>query len=77
MIRTVYRRAHARRKLFDVAKSGTATSIADEGIAQIRGLYRIEKEIRGQRPAARNVPFLEVALPSTVNLTQLIENRIF
>jgi len=27
--------AHARRKLFDIAKSGTTTPIADEGIAQI------------------------------------------
>ena len=45
--------AHARRKLFDVAKSGKATPIADEGIAQIQALYRIEKEIRGNTPEVR------------------------
>ncbi len=55
--------AHARRKLFDVAKSGTATPIADEGIVQIRDLYRIEKEIRGQSPAARNAARQERSKP--------------
>ena len=45
--------AHARRKLFDVTKSGKVTPIADEGIGQIRELYRIEKEIRGNAPEAR------------------------
>jgi len=38
--------AHARRKLFDVAQSSTAP-IAQEGLAHIQALYRIEKEIRG------------------------------
>ena len=55
--------AHARRKLFDVAKSGTATPIADEGIVQIRDLYRIEKEIRGQGPAARKAARQERSKP--------------
>ena len=45
--------AHARRKFFEVAKSGNATPIADAGIAQIRELYQIEKDIRGQGPADR------------------------
>jgi len=45
--------AHVRRKLFDVAKAGKGTPIADEGIAQIRNLYRIEKEIRDNTPEAR------------------------
>lgn len=52
-IRLVYCWAHARRKLFEVAKSGSATPIADAGIAQIRELYQIEKDIRGQSPADR------------------------
>ncbi|KUJ83199.1 hypothetical protein AVO45_18650 [Ruegeria marisrubri] len=38
--------AHARRKLFEVAKSGKATPIADDGLIQIQALYRIEKDIR-------------------------------
>ena len=48
--------AHARRKLHDVTKSGAA-QIAQEGLAQIQALYRIEKDLRGlpadQRRAAR------------------------
>ncbi|MBT2132197.1 IS66 family transposase, partial [Aliiroseovarius lamellibrachiae] len=38
--------AHARRKLHEVAQSGTAP-IAEEGLKQIAALYRIEKDIRG------------------------------
>jgi hypothetical protein len=48
--------AHARRKLHDVAQSGAAP-IAQEGLAQIQALYRIEKDLRGmsanQRCTAR------------------------
>ena len=48
--------AHARRKLHDVTQSGAAP-IAQEGLAQIQALYRIEKDLRGlpadQRYAAR------------------------
>lgn len=48
--------AHARRKLHDVTQSGAAP-IAQEGLAQIQALYRIEKDLRGlpadQRSAAR------------------------
>ena len=48
--------AHARRKLHDVAQCGAAP-IAQEGLAQIQALYRIEKDLRGltvdQRHAAR------------------------
>ena len=38
--------AHARRKLHDVTQSSTAP-IAQEGLAQIQALYRIEKDLRG------------------------------
>ena len=48
--------AHARRKLHDVTQSGAAP-IAQEGLAQIQGLNRIERDLRGQsaeqRQAAR------------------------
>lgn len=50
--------AHARRKLHEVAQSGTAP-IAEEGLKQIAALYRIEKDIRGltaeERLAVRKV----------------------
>ncbi|EEE35064.1 transposase IS66 [Rhodobacteraceae bacterium KLH11] len=63
-IRLAHCWAHARRKLFDVAKAGKATPIADEGIAQIQALYRIEKEIRGQSPATRNAVRQERSKPT-------------
>ncbi len=44
--------AHARRKLHEVAQSGT-TPIAEEGLKQIAALYRIEKDIRGLSAGAR------------------------
>ena len=48
--------AHARRKLHDLTQSGAAP-VAQEGLAQIQALYRIEKDLRGQtadqRRAAR------------------------
>jgi transposase len=51
-IKLAYCWAHARRKLYEVAQTGT-TPIADEGLKQIAALYRIEKDIRGQNPADR------------------------
>ncbi|WP_370204845.1 IS66 family transposase [Pararhodobacter marinus] len=51
-IRLAYCWAHARRKLHEVARTGT-TPIADEGLRQITALYRIETELRGQNPEAR------------------------
>jgi transposase len=62
-IRLAHCWAHARLKLFDVAKAGKATPIADEGIAQIRALYRIEKEIRGQNPDVRKAARQEHSKP--------------
>lgn len=53
--------AHARRKLIEITRTGTAP-IAEEGVALIRGLYAIEAEIRGKAPPshawlrAKNVP---------------------
>ncbi|SHE60456.1 Transposase [Ruegeria intermedia] len=51
-IQLAYCWAHARRKLHEVAQTGT-TPIADEGLKQIAALYRIEKDVRGQKPEAR------------------------
>jgi hypothetical protein len=44
--------AHARRKLYEVAQSGTAP-IAEDGLKQIAALYLIEKDIRGLAPEVR------------------------
>ena len=44
--------AHARRKLYDVAKAGVAP-IAQEALKQIAAFYRIEAEIQGQSTDAR------------------------
>ncbi len=51
-IELAYCWAHARRKLHEVAQTGT-TPIADVGLKQSAALYRIEKDIRGQSPEAR------------------------
>lgn len=44
--------AHARRKLIEITRTGTAP-IAEEGVALIPDLYNIEAEIRGSDPATR------------------------
>ncbi len=51
-VRLAYCWAHARRKLFEVARNSTAP-IAEEGLRLIRDLYRIEADIRGQNPEIR------------------------
>lgn len=51
-VRLAYCWAHARRKLHDVTQSSTAP-IAQEGLAQIQALYRIEKDLRGQTAEQR------------------------
>ena len=65
--------AHARRKLHDVAQSGAAP-IAQEGLAQIQALYRIEKDLRGQsaeqRQAARQQRSKPIIAEFEVWLTQ-------
>jgi len=54
--------AHARRKLHDVTQSGAAP-IAQEGLAQIQALYRIEKELRGQTANQRHAARQERSKP--------------
>jgi len=61
-VRLAYCWAHARRKLHEVARTGT-TPIADEGLRQIAALYRIEKDIRGQSPEARRASRQERSKP--------------
>lgn len=51
-IQLAYCWAHARRKLHEIAKSGTAP-VAEEGLRRIAELYRIEGTIRGRPPEER------------------------
>jgi transposase len=51
MIVLAYCWAHARRKLYDSAQSGSP--VAEEGLVRIARLYAIEKEIRGSSPTDR------------------------
>ena len=51
-IRLAYCWAHARRKLFEVARNSTAP-IAEDGLKRIAELYKIEAVIRGLAPEAR------------------------
>ena len=54
-IRLAYCWAHARRKLFEVARNSTAP-IAEDGLKRIAGLYKIEAEIRALAPEAQGHP---------------------
>ena len=64
-IKLAYCWAHARRKLYDIAKNSTAP-IAEEGLKYIAALYRIEADIRGRTAEyrlaerqARSVPLMD------------------
>ena len=67
--------AHARRKLHEVAQSGTAP-IAEEGLQQIAALYRTEKNIRGLSAKARLAARQEQSAPQIAAFeTWLIAHR--
>jgi hypothetical protein len=51
-IKLSYCWAHARRKLVEITRTGSAP-IAEEGVKRIGELYRIEAELRGLFPEAR------------------------
>ena len=51
-IQLAYCWAHARRKLFEVARNSTAP-IAEDGLTRIAELYKIEAEVRGSAHEAR------------------------
>ncbi len=51
-IQLAYCWAHARRKLVEITRNGSAP-IAEDGVKQIGELYRIEAELRGLDPEAR------------------------
>jgi len=61
-VQLAYCWAHARRKLYDVAKANAAP-IAQEGLKQIAALYRIEAEIKGQSDEERLAARIERTKP--------------
>lgn len=66
-VQLAYCWAHARRKLFEVARNKSAP-IAEEGLKLIRDLYRIEADIRGQNPEIRLAERLNRSKPIMVEL---------
>jgi transposase len=62
-VQLAYCWAHARRKLFEISRTDRPTPIADEGVAKIAKLYRLEKEIRGTSRADRLAQRQEFAQP--------------
>ena len=63
-VKLAYCWAHARRKLHDVTQSGAAP-IAQEGLAQIQALYRIEKDLRGLSADQRHTERQDRSKPIT------------
>ena len=61
-VKLAYCWAYARRKLHDVTQSGEAP-IAQEGLAQIQALYRIEKDLRGLSADQRHTERQERSKP--------------
>ena len=66
-MRLAYCRAHARRKLVEITRTGSAP-IAEGGVKRIGELYRIEAEIRGSDPVACHAARQEHSAPITAEL---------
>jgi hypothetical protein len=66
-IRLAYRWAHARRKLIEITRNGSAP-IAEEGVRRIGELYRIEAELRGLHSEARLIERREQSAPLIVDM---------
>ncbi|MFZ1726737.1 MAG: IS66 family transposase, partial [Albidovulum sp.] len=74
-IQLAYCWAHARRKLYEVARNSTAP-IAEDGLTRIAELYKIETEIRGFAPSARLAVRQDQSAPKIADLeTWLIHHR--
>lgn len=71
-IQLAYCWAHARRKLFEVARNSTAP-IAEEGLRQIAELYLIEKEARGLPPQERLAVRQDRSLPKIDDFEQWLQ----
>lgn len=74
-IRLAYCWAHARRKLVEITRNGTAP-IAEDGVKRIGELYRIEAELRGFDPEARVTERKERSAPLVADMqVWLTHNR--
>lgn len=74
-IRLAYCWAHARRKLVEITRNGSAP-IAEEGVKRIGELYRIEAELRGLDPQTRLAGRRERSAPLIADLqTWLVYQR--
>ena len=74
-IQLAYCWAHARRKLVEITRNGSAP-IAEDGIKRIGELYRIEAELRGLDPQARLAGRQERSAPLIVDTqTWLVHHR--
>jgi len=72
-VQLAYCWAHARRKLYDVAKA-SAAPIAQEGLKQIAAFYRIEAEIKGQPEDARLTTRIERTKPKLVDFEKWLSH---
>lgn len=74
-IRLAYCWAHARRKLVEITRNGTAP-ITEDGVRRIGDLYRIEAELRGLDPEARLAGRQERSTPLVADMqVWLTHNR--
>ena len=74
-IQLAYCWAHARRKLVEITRTGSAP-VAEAGVKHIGELYRIEADIRGHAPAARLAARQERSAPVVAGLEAwLTHNR--
>ena len=74
-IQLAYCWAHARRKLVEITRNGSAP-IAEDGVKRIGELYRIEAELRGLEPEARSAARQERSAPLVANMcTWLVHHR--
>ena len=74
-IQLAYCWAHARRKLVEITRNGSAP-IAEDGVKRIGELYRIEAELRGLDPEARLAGRQERSAPLVADLhSWLVHHR--
>ena len=74
-IQLAYCWAHARRKLYEVARNSTAP-IAEDGLRRIAEIYKIEAEIKGLTPEVRLAIRQDQSAPKIAGLkTWLIPKR--
>jgi transposase len=66
--------AHARRKLIEITRTGSAP-IAEEGVRLIRNLYAIETDIRGSDPATRLTIRLDRSAPILARLDDWLSHH--